>query len=356
MLAQSIVNDPESFDIMDRHTNEDFFLEILQSALDNPPQRLGTNRPRILRSLQNIVTRSSKLPRRVRTLKVLNRKFKTAGGEASIWSAHLDGKAVALREAHPPENGDWTSSEGHRIVMAIRREIVSQIQIHHPNILPILGVSCTNDHPLSIITPLAVNGNAIRYLSSLDVPTQRAAATLNIVCDIASALKYLHGLLPPIVHGDLHARNILIDAEGNGLLCDFGFSRIKHEETRSETHIAQGGKLRHLAPELLLPSEAASFRTTTASDCYAFGMTILELTTLQKPFAEYPNEWAASNAAQRGLRPRRPPPGNFGALSDATVDLVWILITDMWDHEAPNRPNMPVVLTRLIEISRFHGK
>ena len=44
--------------------------------------------------------------------------------------------------------------------------------------------------------------------------------------------------------------NILINGERNAVLCDFGFSCIRHEVTRTHTMIREGGRLRYLAPEL----------------------------------------------------------------------------------------------------------
>ncbi|KAF8290242.1 kinase-like protein, partial [Clavulina sp. PMI_390] len=170
------------------------------------------------------------------------------------------------------------------------------------------------------------------------------------VQDITLAIKYIHGLAPPIIHGDLHARNILVDQEGRGLLCDFGLSRIKHEPTRSSTSIIEGGRYRYLAPELLSP-ETESFRTTTASDCYAFSMTILELATLQKPFVEYENEMAAFGAAGRGVRPQRPPQTAFGALNSRATNLLCTLLEEMWNHDAFKRPSMHDVLSSVNEIS-----
>ncbi|KAF8313233.1 kinase-like protein, partial [Clavulina sp. PMI_390] len=170
------------------------------------------------------------------------------------------------------------------------------------------------------------------------------------VSNIASALDYLHQLRPPIIHGDLHARNILIDAEGNGLLSDFGLSRFKHELTRTTTNIAEGGKYRYMAPELLSASSDYKFRTTPASDCYAFAMTILELATLQKPFAEFDNERAAFSAAERGIRPVRPAAKTFQIPEEQVIDPLWHLLTEMWEGEPDKRPTMFKVNCRLIDI------
>ncbi|KAF8294456.1 kinase-like protein, partial [Clavulina sp. PMI_390] len=168
--------------------------------------------------------------------------------------------------------------------------------------------------------------------------------------EVASALEYLHGQLPPIVHGNLCARNILIDDKGNALLSGFSLSHIDYEEPLKGAIIVEGGQFRYLAPEVHLFDSEKSFHTTPASDCYAFAMTILGLATLDKPFAEYQNEYAAANAAGKNQRPQRPLRESFGALDEAIVDMLWILLTEMWAHNPADRPSMRVVVSRLIAL------
>ncbi|KAF8296927.1 kinase-like protein [Clavulina sp. PMI_390] len=287
-----------------------------------------------------------------------------AGGEAIIWRARIKGETVIARDTRPPPSNSWFSPDGARILsvrffvgfeppelslniihpQVIRREIISQIQIRHPNVIPILGVSSSPNHPLSIITPFVPNGSALGFLPGVLMCDKFA--------DIASALDYLHVMNPPIIHGDLHGRNILVDAEEKGLLCDFGQSRIKHEQTRSMTDITEGGKFRYLAPELLANSTLAGykFRTTPASDCYAFAMTMLELATLDKPFSEFENERAAFHAAEQGIRPGRPTQEAFGKLGERRTEMLWELLTSMWDHDPAKRPSMHCVNIRIVEI------
>ena len=127
---------------------------------------------------------------------------------------------------------------------------------------------------------------------------------------------------------------MLIDARGKALLCDFGFSRIRHEVTRTHTRIREGGQTRFLAPELTL-GQKEKFRTTQESDIYSLAMTFLALVALAPPFAEYDNEYAAMNAAQRGIRPQRP---EFSTFPKDTVDQLWCFMERMWDKEPSERP------------------
>lgn len=100
---------------------------------------------------------------------------------------------------------------------------------------------------------------------------------------IASALDYLHGCTPPIVHGDIKGGNILIDDDGQACVTDFGISTIA--ETTGLTSRTIAGTLRYMAPELIydVPGHGRSRFVTRESDVWAFGMTMFEVLTDLKP-------------------------------------------------------------------------
>src|SRR6056300_877308 len=47
---------------------------------------------------------------------------------------------------------------------------------------------------------------------------------IQIVRDVAQGLRFLHASKPPILHGDLKAKNILIDSRFRAKLADFGLA------------------------------------------------------------------------------------------------------------------------------------
>ena len=128
-------------------------------------------------------------------------------------------------------------------------------------------------------------------------------------------------------------------------MCDFGFTRIRHDVTRTHTSIREGGRLRFLAPELSYGP--GNFRTTTASDVYSLAMTFFYLSTLCLPFEEYQSEWAAADAARGRLRPRGVDAPRFLAGYFRTL---WDLMTMMWNHDASARPAAGAVTQQLQEI------
>ena len=97
------------------------------------------------------------------------------------------------------------------------------------------------------------------------------------LCQIAQGLEYLHN--EGIIHGDLHAANILVDDKGNACLTDFGLSLIAEASAYNYGSVHGGGAIRYQAPELIDPEEFGleSSRPTPASDIFSFACTAIEV-------------------------------------------------------------------------------
>jgi serine/threonine-protein kinase len=133
--------------------------------------------------------------------------------------------------------------------------------------------------------------------------------TASFAADVGKGLDALHAA--GIVHRDLKPSNIIVDAEGNAMLTDFGLAK-----GRAYTVLTKPGQVMgtidYLAPELI-KGEAAS----PATDIYALGCTMYECVTGQPPFAD--KEGIAIGLAHVGEPP--PDPRGFrDDLSDAYVD------------------------------------
>ncbi|KAG8927580.1 hypothetical protein FRC01_007234, partial [Tulasnella sp. 417] len=89
----------------------------------------------------------------------------------------------------------------------------------------------------------------------------------------ARGLAHLHGLEPPIVHGDIKADNFLVTDTFETVLCDFGVSRLVTSSPKTGlTTGGQGtGSPGHQAKELFRENSPS----TPESDIYAFGGVIL---------------------------------------------------------------------------------
>jgi len=95
---------------------------------------------------------------------------------------------------------------------------------------------------------------------------------MQIARDVAQGLRYLHTSKPPILHGDLKARNILVDSRFRAKLCDFGLS-TKTSKTISGTPF-------WLAPEYLRGEKEYD----TSCDIYAMGIIFYEVYARKNPY------------------------------------------------------------------------
>ncbi|CAL5206319.1 unnamed protein product [Lathyrus oleraceus] len=154
-------------------------------------------------------------------------------------------------------------------------ELLSEIQ--HPNVISLLGCG-THEDSRFIIYELMQNGSLETQLHG---PSHGSALTwhmrMKIALDTARGLKYLHEhCYPAVIHRDLKSSNILLDANFNAKLSDFGLAII--DGSQNKNNIKLSGTLGYVAPEYLLDG-----KLTDKSDVYAFGVVLLELLLGRKP-------------------------------------------------------------------------
>ena len=116
----------------------------------------------------------------------------------------------------------------------------------------------------------------------LDAPVHVIA----LVCGLFDGLAHLHR--HGVLHRDLAPRNILFDADGRPVLCDFGLSRLTQDGGQG-LHIMTVGlniPIRWMAPEVL----SARPQYFYASDVWSMGVVVWQLLTRHtEPYPEVPN-------------------------------------------------------------------
>ncbi|MFL6591959.1 MAG: protein kinase domain-containing protein, partial [Luteimonas sp.] len=117
-----------------------------------------------------------------------------------------------------------------------------------------------------------------------------------------------------IVHRDLKPANILLDAQGNAYISDFGVARSLATSGNTRTGAVVG------TPDYLAPEQARGEAADARSDLYALGLILYEMLAGQPPFA---GGTVAEVLAQRMLR------------SPASI--------------AAHRPETPAWLARLVD-------
>jgi serine/threonine protein kinase len=217
-------------------------------------------------------------------------------------------------------------------------------KLSHPNVLPFYGVDNSSFEPfLCLVTLWIERGNALNYLAShQDIPIK------SILADVAQALAYLHE--QEIIHGSLHASNVLISDKGRALLGDCELAPFVTEVT-SGMALSGNPTMRYLAPEIHDPAKFKLDKAerSTASDVYSFGMLAIQLYTRKVPFADIRNDNSVAFAALDGHRPSRP--NADSCPGDVPSDAVWELLEHCWRQNPEDRPKAKEVASMLAKIS-----
>jgi serine/threonine-protein kinase len=128
------------------------------------------------------------------------------------------------------------------------------------------------------------------------------SAAVRIVSLIARAGEYLHR--QGVVHRDLKPSNVLLDADGNPYLTDFGLAKafLENDSRRTATGVIAG------TPSYMAPEQASGRNEDIgpAADIYSLGAILYELLTGQPPFAaENPLDVLLDVLSGDPLLPRR---------------------------------------------------
>ncbi|KYO26554.1 hypothetical protein Y1Q_0002175 [Alligator mississippiensis] len=113
---------------------------------------------------------------------------------------------------------------------------------------------------------------------------------LRIFCDTCEAVARLHQCKTPIVHRDLKVENILLNDNGNYVLCDFGSATNKFLNPQKdgvnvvEEEIKKYTTLSYRAPEMI--NLYGGKPITTKADIWALGCLLYKLCFFTVPFGE----------------------------------------------------------------------
>jgi len=170
--------------------------------------------------------------------------------------------------------------------------------LEHPNIAKLLDGGTTPDGQPWFVMDFIAGTPIDEHCESTRLPVDERLRLFLTVC---SAVQYAHRNF--VVHRDIKPRNILVTAEGDIRLLDFGIAKLLDPDAESP---AETTSVQMMTPEYASPEQLFGQPVTTASDTYSLGVLLYLLLTGQKPFlfkTRSPQEIAA---AIRDSEPRRP--------------------------------------------------
>ncbi|CAL9051633.1 unnamed protein product, partial [Musa banksii] len=150
--------------------------------------------------------------------------------------------------------------------------------VRHPNLVPMRAMYVGPKGEKLFVHPFYAAGTLAQLLRAGVAESHRWDIIYKLSCGIAGGLDHLHnGYEKTIIHGNLKSNNILLDADFQPRLSDFGLHIILNPaETQEmlEASAAQGYK----APELMKMKDASR-----ETDVYSLGVVLLEMLTQKDP-------------------------------------------------------------------------
>ncbi|XP_010870585.1 discoidin domain-containing receptor 2 isoform X2 [Esox lucius] len=230
------------------------------------------------------------------------------------------------------------------------KEIKIMSRLKDPNIIRLLAVCICSD-PLCMITEYMENGDLNQFLCRHEpegqlalisnAPTVSYSNLCYMATQIASGMRYLSSL--NFVHRDLATRNCLVGKNYTIKIADFGMSRNLYS-----------GDYYRIQGRAVLPIRWMSWESillgkfTTASDVWAFGVTLWETLTFckEQPYSQLTDEQVIENTGEFFRDQKRqiylPQPA-------LCPDPVYKIMLSCWRRNTKERPSFQEIYRALLE-------
>ncbi|RCV16858.1 hypothetical protein SETIT_3G172100v2 [Setaria italica] len=218
------------------------------------------------------------------------------GGFGSVYDGFLDdGTQVAVK---------LRSESSNQGVREFLTEAQTLTKIHHKNLVSLIGY-CKDGEYLALVYEYMSEGTLEDKLRGKDGNAGPLTwrQRLRIALESAQGLEYLHkACSPAFVHRDVKTSNILLNANLEAKIADFGLLKAFRRE--DDTHVSTDrvvGTHGYLAPEY-----AAALQLTEKSDVYSFGVVLLEVITGKPPILRCPEpinivQWVRQRLARGNI-------------------------------------------------------
>uniref|UniRef100_A0ACD5UVH4 Uncharacterized protein n=1 Tax=Avena sativa TaxID=4498 RepID=A0ACD5UVH4_AVESA len=149
--------------------------------------------------------------------------------------------------------------------------------VRHPNVSSLLG--CCVDRGLHLVFEFSTRGSVSANLHDEKRPAMTWRQRHGVAVGTARGLRYLHkDCARRIIHRDIKASNILLDADYEPQISDFGLARWLPSEWTHHAIAPIEGTFGCLAPEYFTHGIVDE-----KTDVFAFGVFLLELISGRKP-------------------------------------------------------------------------
>ncbi|KAI3686876.1 hypothetical protein L1987_80565 [Smallanthus sonchifolius] len=198
------------------------------------------------------------------------------GGGGTVYKGKLpDNRVVAIKRLHDAIQGE----------AEFLAEMSTIGRINHMNLIETYGYCADGKHRILVYEYMENGSLAKKLLGANQIDWEKK---FKIAIGVAKGLAYLHEeCLEWVLHCDVKPHNILLDADYNPKVADFGLSKLFHQDATQDSMFSQiRGTRGYMAPEWVF-----NHPITSKVDVYSYGMVVLEMITGRSPTWDQANDY-----------------------------------------------------------------
>ena len=201
------------------------------------------------------------------------------GGMGNVYLAHHEGmdRKVAIKAILP----ELVSKEEVKKRFLVEASTMSKLQ--HQSIVTLYDY-VSNENGLFLIMEFVDGIQLDEYMKKLGKPIEEELA-IEFTKQVVSACNHAHER--GVVHRDIKPQNVMITSGGEVKILDFGIAKMMDDEVNNLTKTGtQLGTVYYMSPE-----QVKGEKITPATDIYAIGITLYQMVTGVKPYADLTTEY-----------------------------------------------------------------
>ncbi|KAJ3695987.1 hypothetical protein LUZ60_001364 [Juncus effusus] len=250
------------------------FMRRRKTKLTQP--LLYVSNPDEIKSVESLLLDLSVL--RVATINFASENKLGEGGFGSVYKGVLpDGREIAVKRLSE------TSGQG---IGELKNELLLVAKLQHKNLVRLLGV-CLEEQEKMLVYEYVPNKSLDQILFDNEKKHMLDwVKRYKIITGVARGLLYLHeDSQLRIIHRDLKASNVLLDADMSPKISDFGLARLfGGDQTQAVTNRVVG-TYGYMAPEYAMRGQFS-----VKSDVFSYGVLILEIISGKKNSGNFNDE------------------------------------------------------------------
>src|SRR5829696_2483626 len=223
-----------------------------------------------------------------------------------------------------------------QFVGRFEREAKAAASLNYPHIVQVYDRGTAADGTYYIAMEYVPGGTLKDRI--LKEGSMEAAEAGRLTCQVADALGVAH--TRGIVHRDIKPQNVLLAADGDAKVADFGVARAASETSLSDSSLVLG-TAKYMSPEQTMGDPVGP-----ESDLYSLGVVLYEMLTGEVPFEA---DSAVGLAMKHVNEPPRPPKEKNPAVPEALNAVAMKLLEKKPEDRYPGTAELVADLSRVGE-------